>query len=284
MSRVGLLFAALAFLAGQSGQPPVDRTWPPPGVVDGQSKGVVPPMAVHQVNPSYAPDAMRERIEGTVVLKCVIQTDGSVGDIRVATSLDPRLDQNAIAALKQWTFKPARSLESGTPIPVAIRVELGFHLKKPGDAPGPVSAWPTEFAHVPDTSTWTEKLIDLPPLQLKISYPPTWHVREFPGDANRVATAANSFFTRTVETSSGVWLWFDLAVATKDLPNPPPAVGVFPEARLWMFTASIDGQYIPVSCMMLVPARPTPEHRQAQLDQTTAEFAGIMRHLSIGHR
>jgi len=332
MLRAGLLFGLLAFVAPQSGSPPAALPWPPPGVVDGLSKGIVPPMLVHQVQASVPYETVREGITGTVVLKCVVEADGSVGDIRVAKSLDPRLDQSAIASLKQWTFKPAHSMETGTAIPVAISVRIEFLVKKPGDAQGSVSAWPAEFAHPADMTAWQDKLIDLPPLQLKVSLPPAWQVREFPADSNRVAMAGNSLWTRTVaigrpkqlpngfstvllprpalenmaqrvmdlqygqghkgtlntfgqvETSSGVWLWLDLGLPLKDLPNPPPMAGLFSEARLWMFVASIEGQYIPVSCTMLIPTDATLEHRQEQLYQTTAEFAGIMRHLSIGHR
>ncbi len=326
------MFAALALIVGQTGQPPVDLPWPPPGVVDAASRGVAPPVPVHQVNPSYVPEAMREGIEGSVLLKCVVWTDGSVRDIRVARSLDPRLDTNAIAALKQWTFTPAHRAGNATPVPVAISVELGFHLKKPGDAAGSLSAWPAEFARTPDTTAWKNGVIDLPPLQLRISYPPTWRFREYPAGTNRVATVDNNFSTRSVsigrpkpmaggvstmllprpvlenavrqimegefdqgrpgtlntfgqvETSSGVWMWMDLDLRLKDLPNASPVTAIYDRARMWMFAASIEGQYIPVMCTMLVPANPTPEHRQEQLEQTTAEFAGIMRHLSIGHR
>jgi TonB family protein len=331
MLRAGLLFALLAFFAAQSGPPPAVPPWPPPGVVDALSKGVVPPMAVHKVDPSVPYDTVREGIAGTVVLKCVVEADGSVGEIRVATSVDPRLDNSMIAALKQWTFKPARSMESGTAIRVAITVSMGFRLGAAA-AEAPVSAWPVEFAKAADTTTWKDKVIDLAPMQLKLAYPPTWQIREFPPDSNRAAVFANSFSTRTVtigrpkplangmstqlvprpalenmarsildrefsqgrketlnafgqvETSSGVWLWLDLQLPMKDLPNAPPAAGIFPEARMWMFAGSMDGQYVTVACAMLIPANPTPEHRQEQLDQTTAEFAAIMRHLSIGHR
>jgi TonB family protein len=331
MLRAGLVFALLAFFAAQSGPPPVDSSWPPPGVVDALSKGVVPPEVVRKVDPSVPYDTVREGIAGTVVLKCVVEADGSVGEIRVATSLDPRLDNSEIAALKQWTFKAARSIESGAAIRAAITVNMSFRLGT-GAAPGPASAWPAEFAHAADTTAWNARAIDLPPLQLKLSYPSTWQLREFPADSNRVAMTGNSLWTRTVtiarpkplpngfstalmarpaleqmarqvmdlqssqghtgtlktfgqvETSSGVWLWLDLDLSIKDLPNAPPATGIFAKARIWMFNAAIEGQYVPVSCTMLVPADATPEHRQEQLDQTTAEFAGIMRHLSIGHR
>jgi hypothetical protein len=87
-----------------------------------------------------------------------------------------------------------------------------------------------------------------------------------------------------METSSGVWIWLALQIATKDLPNALPGARIFDTARMWMFTTFIDGQFIPVSCLMIVPTDATPEHRQAQLEQTTAEFGGITRRLSIGHR
>ena len=55
--------------------------------------------------------------------------DGSVGDVRVVRSLDSQLglDQEAVKALKLWTWKPGT--RGGEPASVAVQIELTFTLK-----------------------------------------------------------------------------------------------------------------------------------------------------------
>ena len=64
------------------------------------------PVALNAVDPAYTPDAMRDRVEGTVTLYAVIRADGSVTDIKVLNSLDDRLDSSAMRALSRWHFRP----------------------------------------------------------------------------------------------------------------------------------------------------------------------------------
>ena len=73
---------------------------------------------------------MRAKVEGAVVLQCVVTRDGSVADIRVIRSLDSKfgLDQEAIKAAGQWRFQPGTRM--GEPVPVLITIELTFTLKK----------------------------------------------------------------------------------------------------------------------------------------------------------
>ncbi len=91
--------------------------------------GVSTPVVTHEVKPMYTSEAMRARIQGTVWVECVVRTDGSVGDVEVVRSLDPRfgLDEEAIKAAKQWRFRPGVRL--GEPVPVRVTIELTFTLR-----------------------------------------------------------------------------------------------------------------------------------------------------------
>jgi len=60
---------------------------------------------IHDVAPTYPPEAGRARIEGSVVLQAVIGKDGSVQDVRVESGL-PILALAAIDAVKQWRYRP----------------------------------------------------------------------------------------------------------------------------------------------------------------------------------
>jgi bla regulator protein blaR1 len=99
-------------------------------VVDGKEPGVTLPKVISEVKPRYTPEAMRARIEGTVMLSAVVQTDGNPADIEVTQSLDTEygLDEQAVAALSQWRFEPG--LKDGKPVPVRVTIEMRFWLKK----------------------------------------------------------------------------------------------------------------------------------------------------------
>jgi TonB family protein len=91
--------------------------------------GVQLPRLLREVRPQYTSDAMRAKVQGTVLLECVVRPDGSVGDVQVARSLDPTfgLDQEAIKAAKQWRFAPGTRF--GEPVSVLITIELTFTLR-----------------------------------------------------------------------------------------------------------------------------------------------------------
>ena len=47
-----------------------------------------PASSLREVKPQYTSDAMRAKVQGTVLLECVVKPDGSVGDVKVVRSLD----------------------------------------------------------------------------------------------------------------------------------------------------------------------------------------------------
>src|SRR5438552_17638642 len=91
--------------------------------------GVMLPRVLREVKPQYTSDAMRAKVQGTVLLECVVQKDGSVGEVQVIRSLDSTfgLDQEAIKAAKAWRFSPGTRM--GEPVPVLITIELTFTLR-----------------------------------------------------------------------------------------------------------------------------------------------------------
>jgi periplasmic protein TonB len=105
------------------------RAQDPPAVYK-TGEGVTAPIVVRDVKPHYTAQAMKERIEGVVVLSAVVLEDGTVGDVQVTRSLDDKygLDEEAVNALKQWTFRPGT--KDGKPVRVQVTVEMAFTLKK----------------------------------------------------------------------------------------------------------------------------------------------------------
>jgi TonB family protein len=103
----------------------------PQAVVMAIQPGVTPPVPISQKKPSYTPEAMSRRLQGRVTLSAVVRADGTVDDIQVVKSLDNTygLDQQAIAALSEWAFRPGT--RNGEPVNVRVVVELEFNLREP---------------------------------------------------------------------------------------------------------------------------------------------------------
>jgi TonB family protein len=91
--------------------------------------GVTLPRVLREVKPAYTSDAMRAKVQGTVLLECVVLPDGSVGEVHVVRSLDQTfgLDQEAIKAARAWRFEPGRRM--GEPVSVLVTIELTFTLR-----------------------------------------------------------------------------------------------------------------------------------------------------------
>src|SRR5208337_485329 len=62
-------------------------------------------LLVHIVNPVYPPEALAQKLHGSVVLQAVIGRDGSVEDVKIVRGYFI-LGRAAIAAVKQWRFQP----------------------------------------------------------------------------------------------------------------------------------------------------------------------------------
>jgi periplasmic protein TonB len=91
--------------------------------------GVTSPVVVFKPSPKYTADAMRAKVQGTVILSAVVLPDGSVTDISIVRSLDQSfgLDEEAKKNAAQWRFRPG--MFKGEPVAVRIQIELDFNLR-----------------------------------------------------------------------------------------------------------------------------------------------------------
>jgi len=91
------------------------------------SAGVTDGLLIHRVEPTYPPLAQQARIEGAVVLTALIDKGGNVQRLNVVSG-HPLLVPAAIAAVKQWRYKPL--LVNGQPIEVETTVTVNFHVRR----------------------------------------------------------------------------------------------------------------------------------------------------------
>ncbi len=86
------------------------------------------PEPVFKTEIEYTHAARAEGIEGKLKLRVTVAADGSVLNVEVLSSVSPELDAAAVAAVRQWRFKPAmacgKAVSGGTYV-LARRFELG---------------------------------------------------------------------------------------------------------------------------------------------------------------
>ena len=85
------------------------------------------PSILYRVEPTYSNEGNKAKIQGVVVLSAIVRKDGGIEIVKVARGLGYGLDENAIAALKQWKFRPGT--KNGVPVDVALNVEVNFSLR-----------------------------------------------------------------------------------------------------------------------------------------------------------
>jgi len=114
------------------------------GVLDGREGGLVgatggaalelkqvarAPEVLQQLKPRYPRRAKADGVEGLVLVRIIIGTDGRVEPehTRVIRSV-PELDAAAISAVSQWRFSPALGRQ-GRPVRVIVEIPVQFSLK-----------------------------------------------------------------------------------------------------------------------------------------------------------
>jgi TonB family protein len=88
--------------------------------------GVAAPVLLHKIEPSYSFEARAAKAQGTVVLFVVIGTDGTASDVQLRKGVGYGLDEQALDAVTQWTFKPG--MRDGMAVPVQASIEVNFRL------------------------------------------------------------------------------------------------------------------------------------------------------------
>jgi TonB family protein len=88
--------------------------------------GVTAPALLYKMEPLYTEEARAAKYQGTVVLYVEIGPDGLAHNIQVANGIGLGLDEEAVAAVSLWKFKPGT--KDGQPVTVAATIEVNFRL------------------------------------------------------------------------------------------------------------------------------------------------------------
>jgi protein TonB len=90
------------------------------------SQGVAQKHQTKKVTPHYPFSAKLDHVQGNVILSVVIDTDGSLRDIKVVASPRSDLTDASIEAVKQWKYEPFRL--NGAAIPTQTTITVNFTL------------------------------------------------------------------------------------------------------------------------------------------------------------
>jgi len=89
--------------------------------------GVIAPKILLFKESEYSDYARRKGINGACALSLAVDAHGMPQNVQLIRSLEASLDEKAIEAAYGYRFKPA--MKDGDPVPVAIDVEVSFHLQ-----------------------------------------------------------------------------------------------------------------------------------------------------------
>lgn len=78
-------------------------------------------------NMVYPVTAQENGVQGRVIISFVVETDGSITDVKVARSVDPSLDREAMRVVKAMPkWMPGK--KDGKPVRVKYTVPMVFHF------------------------------------------------------------------------------------------------------------------------------------------------------------
>jgi TonB family protein len=114
------VFAGLVFAFVTAGSLGAERVYSVGGDVTG-------PAVIRQIEPRHTDAARRAKLQGTVHLKLVVDSNGVARDIVVTQGIDSGLEANTLQALRQWRFRPAT--RNARPVAVRANIDVNFRLR-----------------------------------------------------------------------------------------------------------------------------------------------------------
>jgi TonB family protein len=88
---------------------------------------VQPRVAEYTTPPLYSDEGRSRNIEGSVIVEVRVGLDGRARDLRVVAGLGFGLDENALLAVRDWRFSPAK--RDGKEVEAVTRVDVEFNVR-----------------------------------------------------------------------------------------------------------------------------------------------------------
>jgi TonB family protein len=94
-----------------------------------QPKDVTPPKVEHRTDAGFTNFAERDRVQGGLLLRMVVDAQGVPHRISVARPLGYGLDERAVDAVTKWRFTPG--MRDGKPVATGVVVQIDFAVVAP---------------------------------------------------------------------------------------------------------------------------------------------------------
>lgn len=97
------------------------------GVANASTPGIVLPVLTRKVEAKYSPAAYVAKAAGVVVVCAIVDVRGRIERRAIKRSENSLLDPEALNAVGQWRFTPARL--DGKPVAIVIEAEVVFRIR-----------------------------------------------------------------------------------------------------------------------------------------------------------
>lgn len=88
--------------------------------------GVSSPELIYKVDPEFSEEARKAKFMGIVLVNLIVDQNGMPQNVHVLRGVGMGLDEQAVKAVQQYRFKPAK--ENGKPVAVELNVEVNFQI------------------------------------------------------------------------------------------------------------------------------------------------------------
>jgi TonB family protein len=88
---------------------------------------VLPPTVIYAPEPKYTNKARLFAKQTHCLITLIVDVQGKPQNIQVKKKAGMGLDKNAVAAVKQYRFKPATL--NGKPVPVQLDIDVNFRIR-----------------------------------------------------------------------------------------------------------------------------------------------------------
>jgi protein TonB len=85
------------------------------------------PILLNSPQPRFTEEARKNKIQGVVLVRVLVGSDGAVKKVTITRGLPDGLDEQAIQAAYQMRFKPA--MKSGQPVAFWVPAQIEFNLR-----------------------------------------------------------------------------------------------------------------------------------------------------------
>jgi len=89
--------------------------------------GVTAPVKLYAPKPIYTEEARAARVQGVVIVRLIVDVDGSVRDVQVLKGLPLGMTERTVETVREWRFEPA--LRGGVPVPVFFNITVSFTVQ-----------------------------------------------------------------------------------------------------------------------------------------------------------